>query len=245
MGKPSKKPSQRLGEKTILVLAEVLRLLGFGELIVPDEVAVPPTIDEARSLLDGVGGLMSAGHWGTAAIVFAFVEPSQGKRSDVNFDEKSSKLSLDDFAGLKIRGLSTRDSVRKYRKRWQEAIDDGEAEPTAPGEPSGHVERRVPIATTDSASGAERGTAAPQAFWSGVKGRCGTLSSFGARRCARENLARRSRRSHPPLENWLPLRRGLGEFTRIRVFGVQFAPPETVRGDGSLIQPCTVSPQVT
>lgn len=104
----------------------------FRELVVPDVVSVPETLDEATGLLNGVGGLMSAGHWGTAAIVWAWTEPG-----DPHFasGEKSSdgKLSLSDFASLKIRGLATRDSVRKYRRAWEKAIEDGLAQPSEPG----------------------------------------------------------------------------------------------------------------
>ena len=43
-----------------------------SSLSVPTVVSVPKSIDAATTLLDNVGGLLSAGHWGTAAIVWAF-----------------------------------------------------------------------------------------------------------------------------------------------------------------------------
>ena len=43
-------------------------------------------------------------------------------------------MSLDDFAGLGIRGLSSHNTVRKYRRAWRTAVDEGWAEPTKPGE---------------------------------------------------------------------------------------------------------------
>lgn len=104
------------------------------EIAVPCTVSVPGTLGEVQRLLDGVGGLLDAGHWGTAAIVWAYTEDGQGSNQyGSSIDEKSPKLSLSDFAALKIRGLSTRDSVRKYRNRWQQAIDEGIAEPSEPG----------------------------------------------------------------------------------------------------------------
>lgn len=108
----------------------------FGELVVPDEVAVPETLDKAREILDGVGGLMSAGHWGTAAIVWAYVtDEDRGGRPTKDGENlsKSAQVSISDFSQLGIRGLSTRKSVSKYRQRWQKAIDDGLAGPALPG----------------------------------------------------------------------------------------------------------------
>lgn len=105
----------------------------FSQLVIPDEVSVPATLDGAKGVLEGVGGLMSATHWGTAAIVYAFTEDQQGKRTDLLPTEVSEVLSIEEFAALGIRGLRTHTSVRKYRRVWQRAIDDGEAEPTEPG----------------------------------------------------------------------------------------------------------------
>ena len=37
-----------------------------SSLSIPTEVSVPQSVDAATTLLDDVGGLLSAGHWGTA-----------------------------------------------------------------------------------------------------------------------------------------------------------------------------------
>jgi hypothetical protein len=63
----------------------------------------------------------------TAAIVWAWTEEGINQH---NLPEQkySGRLSISDFAALKIRGLSTRNSVRKYRQRWQEAHSLGRQE---------------------------------------------------------------------------------------------------------------------
>jgi hypothetical protein len=71
-------------------------------------------------VLGAVGGLLSAGHWGTAAIVYAYTEPGEPHFAS---GEKSpdGKLNISEFADLGIRGLKTRNSVRRYRNAWQTA----------------------------------------------------------------------------------------------------------------------------
>ncbi len=101
-------------------------------LSIPTTVSVPATVDAAVPLLNGVGGLLSAGHWGTAAVVWAFTYDTGGGRPKESGD-KSSLLTISDFAALGIRGLKTRDSVRKYRSAWQYAIDEGWVKPARPG----------------------------------------------------------------------------------------------------------------
>lgn len=114
---------------------DIAKRNGLHDISLPSEVSVPDSLDDARTLLDRVGGLMGAGHWGTAAIVWAFTYDTGGGRPSKS-DEKSPLLTIEDFAKLKIRGLSTRDSVRKYRNRWQEAIDEGAATAAEPGKRS-------------------------------------------------------------------------------------------------------------
>ena len=109
---------------------ELIDMHGVSGLSIPEAISVPVSLDDARMLLGGVGGCMSAGHWGTAAIVWAYTEPAQGQRTSIKSD---GSLTIDAFAKLGIRGLSSINSVRKYRNRWQEAIDDGAAEPAEAG----------------------------------------------------------------------------------------------------------------
>ena len=91
---------------------------------IPTQVSVPDSIDDATALLDDVGGLLSAGHWGTAAVVWAFTEPGTNQHK-VPVKKFTGSLTITDFAALGIRGLSSRPSVIKYRQAWQHAIDEG------------------------------------------------------------------------------------------------------------------------
>jgi hypothetical protein len=79
-----------------------------------------------------VGGLLSAGQWATAAIVWAFTEPGEPHFASVK-KLTDGKLTITDFATLGIRGLSSRPSIIKYRSAWQTAIDNGWAESAEPG----------------------------------------------------------------------------------------------------------------
>ena len=58
-----------------VVTGEIVEARDVGTLAVPDEVCIPPTLDGAVELLDRVGGLLWAGHWGTAAVVYAYRGP--------------------------------------------------------------------------------------------------------------------------------------------------------------------------
>ena len=111
---------------------ELAKHNGLHDIALPCEVSVPDTLDDARTLLDRVGGLMGAGHWGTAAIVWAYTR--EGGQGEYQQNRKSEVLTTEEFAKLRIRGLTSANSVRKYRIRWQEAIDEGHASPAEPGD---------------------------------------------------------------------------------------------------------------
>ena len=118
-----------------VVSGEIVKAVDVAALAIPDEVTIPPTLDETVGLLDAVGGLLSAGYWGTAAAVYAYTEPDKpGPTSLVTVKSESNRLSLSDFAALGIRGLKSPGTVGKYRKAWQMAVDKGWAEPAVPGE---------------------------------------------------------------------------------------------------------------
>jgi len=93
-------------------------------------ITIPDTIDAAKESLAGLDGLITAKKWERAAVVWAFSEPQQGRR---NFDGNPTKLSIADFAALQIQGLTTRETVGRYWKAWQDAIDLGKAEDVFPG----------------------------------------------------------------------------------------------------------------
>lgn len=120
-----------------VVSGEIVKAVDVAALAIPDEVSIPPTLDETVGLLDAVGGILSAGYWGTAAIVYAYTadDDKGGRpRKDAENLVKNNQVSLSEFAELGIRGMTTRNSVRKYRNAWQKAVDEGWAEPAQPGE---------------------------------------------------------------------------------------------------------------
>lgn len=114
---------------------------------------VPASLDEAITALEGLGALLTATEWERAAIVYAFsAESGQGRRNDLTSVE-SPKLTPIQFAALGIAGLKSDRTVRDYRKRWQQAVEDGDAAPVTAGEtidlpdlpwePTGHTSGSV------------------------------------------------------------------------------------------------------
>ena len=88
-------------------------------------IKVPASQDAMVKGLTGLDGIVRAKEWERAAIVYAFTEPQQGQRSDLDgkssksdLGEKSPKLSIEAFAALGIVGLTTRNTVRAYREAW-------------------------------------------------------------------------------------------------------------------------------
>lgn len=95
-------------------------------------VKVADNTDQLKADADQASRLHSATGWELAAYVYAWTEDN-GRGRPKN-DEKSSFYSIDGFAALGIRGLKTKDSVRKYRKAWAAAIERGFASEVEPGD---------------------------------------------------------------------------------------------------------------
>jgi N6-adenosine-specific RNA methylase IME4 len=104
--------------------------IGIG-LAIPNEMPIPRTVNEAVEKLDGFVSILNAAEWGVAAIVWAYVDESDTRGAHVKSD---MKVSPTEFSELGIRGLASPNTVRKYRRAWQHAIDEGWAEPARPGE---------------------------------------------------------------------------------------------------------------
>jgi phage N-6-adenine-methyltransferase len=116
------------------VTASDLAVRDMAALAIPVEVSIPETLDGAVALLEGVSGLLTAGEWGTAAIVYAHTrDGGQGEYPKITDNPKFRVLTTGEFAALGIRGLRSDDSVRKWRRRWQYAMDHLEAEVAQPG----------------------------------------------------------------------------------------------------------------
>lgn len=99
-------------------------------------IGIPATLDEAVTALNGVGRLLTAKQWERAAIVYAFTR--DGVRGEGgpgrNQNGEITTLLPSEFAGLGIIGLKSDQTVRTYRKAWQDAIADGQAEDISPGQ---------------------------------------------------------------------------------------------------------------
>lgn len=121
------------GKVNDLQVHAVLAVRPDAVLSVPREVQIPHTIEAVEASLRLLGDGLNAGGWATAAVVYAWTEDLD--RGRPKNGEKSSLLSQAEFAALGIRGLSTRDSVRKYRRKWEQAIERGWAKASAPGQP--------------------------------------------------------------------------------------------------------------
>jgi hypothetical protein len=94
------------------------------------EVRVPDAIGDVVTTLDTLGAAINAGGWATAAVVDAWTEPQQGKRTSITTD---GSLTIAAFAMLGIRGLSSINTVRAYRSAWERAVEHGWAQPALPG----------------------------------------------------------------------------------------------------------------
>jgi ParB family chromosome partitioning protein len=103
------------------------------------DLRIPDSIPVLTGVLDSLGGAIAKGGWWTAAAVYAWTEPQQGKRTDLV--GIPTKLSLSDFADLRVRGLRGREEVGKYRGKWERAIELGWARPVAPGDDVGLPEQ--------------------------------------------------------------------------------------------------------
>ena len=100
-------------------------------LVQSPRIVIPDSPAELAESMNALGsGVMLAG-WATAATVYAWTAPGKGGPRTAR---EVVQLSLREFAELGLRGLSSQDTVRAYRARWQDAIDEGWAKPVARGD---------------------------------------------------------------------------------------------------------------
>jgi DNA N-6-adenine-methyltransferase (Dam) len=98
-------------------------------------VQIPATAEEAADSLNGVARLVLAKDWERAAIVYAFTrrgEPGEGGPGREQPDN-SVTLPISAFAALGIAGLNSHVTVRRYRRAWEYAMEEGAAEEALPG----------------------------------------------------------------------------------------------------------------
>lgn len=83
-----------------------------------EKVSIPVSVEDAILSLTGIESLMTAKDWERAAIVYAFTANQQGSQSGSR--KVVNRLGVKEFADLGIAGLTTQDTVRKYRTIWAE-----------------------------------------------------------------------------------------------------------------------------
>jgi hypothetical protein len=107
-----------------------------ADLEVPARIVIPETIEEAKSYLVSFNKLETASKWGTAALVYAYTYDTGGGRPSqkmANSRHFRGQLTIGEFAKRGIRGLTTRDTVRRYRQAWEKAIEERLVKPVKPG----------------------------------------------------------------------------------------------------------------
>lgn len=111
---------------------EITEVDDVTTLAIPGQVTVPELIDDTVAVLNDVGRLLGAGHWATAALVYAWTtDELNGRGNRVTSD---GVLSLEAFTEKGIRGLKSINTVRKYRRAWEHAMDQGWVGAAVPGE---------------------------------------------------------------------------------------------------------------
>ena len=96
-----------------------------------------PTEAELSERLTGLERLITAKKWERAAIVYAFTTNVR-RRTDLH-PEVGFPVTMGRFAQLGFTGLTSKDTVARYRAAWQLAIDEGRATPTQPGQTGVHL----------------------------------------------------------------------------------------------------------
>jgi hypothetical protein len=100
-------------------------------------IPVDPT--KADDLATELGELATATEWKRAAIVYARVQVGQhgGDRTKTRTDLDSGKLTTEQYALLGIHGLRSKTTIRAYWRAWDNAINEGVAEPVSLGDEVG------------------------------------------------------------------------------------------------------------
>jgi DNA N-6-adenine-methyltransferase (Dam) len=98
------------------------------------EVRIPATAEELTDTLNGVVSMIAKGGWWTAAAVYSWTMPWAGGGRPPKGITSDAFLTISGFAALGIRGLSSINTVRKFRSAWARAVERGWADPVKPGD---------------------------------------------------------------------------------------------------------------
>jgi hypothetical protein len=83
-----------------------------------NRVTIPSTVDDAVDQLGGLHRLIQAREWERAAIVFAFTRDGAINQHDVPGKNTQHLLTFNEFAALRISGLTTHNTVGRYHRAW-------------------------------------------------------------------------------------------------------------------------------
>ncbi len=97
---------------------------------------IPAKPSDADGLANELGVIATATEWKRAALVYARVTVGEhgGDRSKVNGDLATSKLPTTGYALLGIHGLRSKTTIRAYWRAWDNAINEGLAQPVSLGD---------------------------------------------------------------------------------------------------------------
>lgn len=109
-------------------------LAGLDPSMAVTEVRIPATAEELTDTLNGVVGMIAKGGWWTAAAVYSWTMPWAGGGRPPKGITSDALLTISGFAALGIRGLSSINTVRKFRSAWARAVERGWADPVKPGD---------------------------------------------------------------------------------------------------------------
>jgi hypothetical protein len=170
-------------------------------LTVPVAIEVPDSLDELEAGLEIVGSALAAGGWATAAVVYAWTEDRERGYHGHSNDEKSSLLSISEFAALNLRGLGTRDTVRNTGNAGRTASKQVTSNPRSSDNAS-----RSPPTTSHYPAGAPTPMATNGSHPAGSStGSALSSTSTSARHATARTSASRASRTTPKTTTGSPL----------------------------------------
>lgn len=84
-------------------------------------IKVPDNIEQAETRLATLDGIATATGWERAAIVYAFTYDAK-RGGGPNRNAQNGALTVAGFAALKIKGLTSRNTIDYYRQCWKDAM---------------------------------------------------------------------------------------------------------------------------
>lgn len=96
------------------------------------EIRIPADLETVKQAMD-FNRLLVAKEWERAAIVYAFTGVG-GPRNTPYHHPPEPKVTIQEFARLEFSGLTTVKAVRRYRRSWAWAMEEGLVPAVEPGD---------------------------------------------------------------------------------------------------------------